>query len=211
MRIVIADDHPLFRDGLRQLLTKQFSGAEIVDAATYSSASAALHADTDLLVIDLEFPEFDPIPDLARLRQDHPTTPIVVMSMERNSARIQQLMSCGINGYISKATNPEEIDRALNSVMAGDVVVRGEEKNHKHNTVSDTDDGVISLLSERQLEVLKGVCDGKSNKEIARDLNLSPNTIRLHVSAILKLFGVGSRTGAAKIGISAGLLDRKNM
>lgn len=211
MHIVIADDHPLFRDGLRQLLMKQFSGAEIVDAPNYSSASNALDADTDLLVIDLAFPGFDPINDLLHLRQQHPTTPIVVMSMENNATRVEKLMSCGINGYISKSTVPEEIDHALKSVMAGDIVVHGAEKNHAIVAEPNADASVVDGLSERQIEVLKGVCDGKSNKEIARDLNLSPNTVRLHVSAILKCFNVSSRTGAAKIGISAGLLNAENV
>lgn len=211
MRIVIADDHPLFRDGLRQLLTKQFNGAEIIDAPNFSTATDALNDDTDLLVIDLTFPEFEPLADLVKLRREYPTTPIIVMSMENNAARIQAVMSCGVNGYISKVTNPEQIDYALKSVMEGNVVVHGVEESQQPGAEITAYSNSIHNLSTRQLQVLKGICDGKSNKEIARDLHLSPNTIRLHVSAILKQFDVGSRTGAAKIGISAGLINTEYM
>ncbi|MEM7467685.1 MAG: response regulator transcription factor [Pseudomonadota bacterium] len=210
MRIVIADDHPLFRDGLRQLLSKQFGGANIVDAANFSSAKNALEDDTDLLVIDLTFPEFDPLIDLSQLRSTHPTTPIVVMSMENRIEQINKIMGSGVNGYISKATPPEDIDAALREVMQGDIVVyRG--ASGRQNPKPPSNDRRLSQLSRRQLDVLEGICDGKTNKEIARDLHLSPNTIRLHVSAILKSLRVTSRTGAAKIAISAGLLNTEKM
>lgn len=204
MRIIVADDHPIFRDGLTQILGRLFEEAEIVEAGDVSELNAAI-ADIkapDLLTLDLLFPGFEWQKDLERLRNALPLTPITVISMVQDEAAVCRATEVGINGFISKSVQPDVLAESLLQVMDGEILVRraGEQPDFGQQ------DSFTALrqLTGRQIDVLRLICRDKSNKEIARDLELSPYTVRVHVSAMMKTLGVNSRAGAAAMATSNG-------
>lgn len=204
MRIIVADDHPIFRDGLTQILGRLFEEADVVEAGDVSELEAAISEikAPDLLTLDLLFPGFNWQKDLERLRNALPLTPIAVISMVQDNAAVSRATEVGINGFISKSVQPDVLAESLLQVMDGEILVRraGEQ------TDFGQPDSFTALrqLTGRQIDVLRLICRGKSNKEIARDLELSPYTVRVHVSAMMKTLGVNSRAGAAALATSNG-------
>ncbi len=203
--VVIADDHPIFRDGLSSVIKQQLPGAQTMHAGDMAAVRLALAAEQvpDLLVLDLYFPGFSVNPDLGELRQPLPLTAIVVVSMTEDEAVISSILESGINGFISKSVAPELMADGFRRVMEGEMVVHRPSQVHP-SAPEHSDAARLSELSPRQAEVLRLVCQGLSNKEIAQVLALSPFTVRVHVSAMMKVLGVGSRSAAAAIGAAHG-------
>lgn len=205
-RAIIADDHPVFRDGLRRLVQRvvpnytieEVETAEGLDAASAGSPSPLL------FVLDLIFPGFDGATSIRALRANHPTASIVVVSMIDDPGVVNQIMDAGADGFISKAIAPAGMAQAIQEVLDGDVVVRTE--NQPGDATLDAPSSGMGQLSARQREVLALVGRGMSNKEIARELGISPFTVRVHVSSILRALDVPSRAAAAATAAEAGLV-----
>ncbi len=205
MKIILVDDHPVFRSGMATILTDIFDHSEIIEAGDAHALDAALShsAEPDLVVVDLFFPGFDYKKDLAKLRRRLALTPIIVISMLNDQMEIEAVISNGINGYISKAVSPEQIIAAVEEVMRGEVVVRKSDGILTHK--EDDEFTQLEKLTPRQLEILRFLCAGLSNKEIAGELQLSPFTVRSHVSALLKTLGVSNRSAASALAAGRGL------
>ncbi len=205
MKILLVDDHPVFRNGMMTMLSNLFEGAEIVEAGDAAILSREIGAEVkpDLVLLDLIFPGFDAPSDFPGLRRALPLTPIVVVSMVSDSAIIEEVMSAGANGFVSKSARPDDISAAFLAVMDGDsVILRASHEVGPHPVNEDA----LSALTSRQIEVLRYVCKGMSNKEIARELEISPFTVRIHVSALLKSLGVATRSAAASYAASRGFV-----
>jgi DNA-binding NarL/FixJ family response regulator len=203
-RVIIGDDHPVFREGLCRIVRSLLPEAAVVEACTLQEvldAARATPAPT-LILLDLMFPGVEPKQSIAELRQEFQQTSLIIVSMIENSALIDTLMSCGADGFIGKALNATEIADAITDVRNGDFVVR-----YNASTLISTLDvqSQIDQLTARQRDVLRLLVDGLSNKEIARILDISPFTVRIHVSALLRVLKVNSRAAAAGIGAQAGL------
>lgn len=203
MRILLVDDHPVFRNGMMTMLSNLFDGADIIEAGDAAVLTRELGTEPkpDLVLLDLIFPGFDAPRDFPGIRRALPLTPIVVVSMISDSSLIDEVMSAGANGFVSKSARPDDISAAFLAVMDGEsVILRASRESGPHPVHEDA----LGTLTSRQIEVLRYICKGMSNKEIARELEISPFTVRIHVSALLKSLGVSTRSAAASFAVSRG-------
>jgi DNA-binding NarL/FixJ family response regulator len=200
--IIVADDHPVFRDGLTNLLTRIMPEAEITSADTFDDAVALARARTEppsMFILDLFFTRRSIKEALPALRREFASSSIVVVSMADDKVTIDDVIACGVNGFINKAVHPQVFTEALAAVREGDVVTR----------IPEPDFASTPTLTDRQSDVLRHIAEGKSNKEIAIVLGISPFTVRIHVSALFRALGVTTRAGAVSQAINDGLLPSR--
>lgn len=194
MTIIIADDHPLFRDAMANKLAQSFS-MDIVEAGSFSELTAALHAfpSPDILILDLQFPGLDNLSMLTELKKGLKKTAVIIVSMNTDTKLVQAVMATGVDGYISKNVPPEQLLHDIADIQNGNVVV-----NYIPGTLPQLrlEPEEFNALTDRQREVLKLLVEGKSNKQIAQILKISPFTVRIHVSQVLHALDVPTRAVA---------------
>lgn len=215
MKILVIDDHVLIREALRGVL-KELKGeaAVIIEASDSRQAMRQLeqNPDVELVLLDLGLPDRDGIDLLVELSQHCPTTSVVVLSAQLDRDRVMKALDLGALGFIPKSAKREVMLSAFNLIFSGGVYVPPEILDRRQppvepqskpaqpkRRVSAADLG----LTERQMEVLTLMMQGKSNKAICRTLNLAEATVKLHVSAILRALKAANRTEAV---IAAGAL-----
>ncbi|GLO69106.1 DNA-binding response regulator [Phaeobacter inhibens] len=200
--IIVADDHPVFREALSRIVRQVIKGS-IVEVADFDALLGALEGGQDpkLLLLDLVFPGFNGTSTLASLRKQLPRTPIVVVTMNQDEQVARSIMAAGANGYVSKTALPEEMKRAFESVLEGELVYLAEGVQES----SALPTPVHESLSQRQFELMVYLAQGKSNKEIARELGISPHTVRAHMSVLFEKLDITSRSAAAAYAAKYGL------
>jgi DNA-binding NarL/FixJ family response regulator len=198
-RLVIADDHPLFRGALREAVAGQFADADIAEAGAFDDVVAQLDrgGDVDLVLLDLAMPGVRGFSGLMFLRAQFPSVPVVVVSANDDPAVIRRCMDFGASGFIPKTLGVDVMRAAIARVLAGgvwtppDVDLSGRPDADTAELI-----GRLASLTPQQVRVLMMLSEGMLNKQIAYGLAVSEATVKAHVSAILQKLGVESRTQA---------------
>ncbi|WP_181706262.1 response regulator transcription factor [Chthonobacter rhizosphaerae] len=199
-RFLIVDDHPLFREALQSVISRDWPGAEIREADSIQAAEDLLGAglSVDLALLDLSMPDVHGFDGLLRLRTAHPRLPIVVVSGLEDARIVREALSYGVAGFIPKSVRRDELGRAIGEVMTGSVYVpAGLEPSGETQDPSRAERiQRLKTLTPQQVRVLKMLRQGLLNKQIAFELNVGETTVKAHVSEILRKLGVYSRTQA---------------
>ena len=206
LKILIADDHELFLDGLRLVLSDLDSEIAVDTASNHHELQQKADGKTayDLILTDLAMPGMPWHESLRQLKEHNPDTPIVVLSAVTEPENVLQAVDIGASGFIPKTSSSKIILSALHLILAGGLYLPSELLSLQNKP---EDSAVKGILTPRQLDVLRLMGQGKPNKIIARELDLSEGTVKLHVTAILKALNVINRTGAVIAGRNLGLID----
>ncbi len=198
-RLVIADDHPLFRDALRLTASQALPDAQIIEASSFDGLRTTLEAnpDADLVLLDLNMPGMVGLSGLLFLRAAFSAVAVVIISANEEPSVIQQALALGAMGYIPKSAAPAEIRAALAALLAGEMWVPAGSDPQRHGSSDDAElISRLASLTPQQVRVLMMLSDGLANKQIAHALGVSEATIKAHVSAVLEKLGVDNRTQA---------------
>ncbi|MHB8453238.1 MAG: response regulator [Acidiferrobacterales bacterium] len=211
MRVVLIDDHALVRKGLEQLL--QSRGVEIAASVGTGAEGLAVTQELapDIVLLDVKMPDMSGLDVLAKLRGAGVHVPILMLTMSRDEADLQMALRGGAQGYLLKDMDPEDLVPALQDAMRGDNVVAKEligsltrlVQGQQKNTPSPA--SPLSDLTPREQEILRHLAEGQSNKAIARVLEITDGTVKLHVKSILRKLGVRSRVEAAVMAVEHNL------
>ena len=211
IRLLVADDHPVVRDGLVAMLSTQSDLVVVGEAATGAEAverAAALAP--DVILLDLEMPGMDGVEALRQIRAARPDAPVIVFTAFDTDERIVSAVRAGAQGYLLKGAPRDELFKAIRVVSEGgsllQPVVASKLLQHMSQQATGRETSADSL-TEREMEVLKLLAQGKTNKEIAAALVISERTVKFHVGSILSKLGAGNRTEAVTIAAQRGLVN----
>jgi DNA-binding NarL/FixJ family response regulator len=199
MKVLVVDDHPLVLTALTQLLPQLDRPVTVLGAADRDEAYAALaaHPDVALLLLDLALPGTRGLELFGRLRRDFPRLPIAVLSATHDRATVDSALAAGARGFIAKTASARQLVEAVGRLLAGRPCPRPDvaRASNRIEVAPDLAPDVLGL-TQRQSDVLRLLVQGKPNKLICRDLNLSEGTVKVHVSAILRALNVHTRAQA---------------
>lgn len=210
MKILIGDDHLLFREGLCRLLTQLDEHATFVEAGTFDEVRNLAHdgQDFDLVLLDLQMPGFPGFSGVQDVCEAQAGTPVVIVSASESQADVRAALDSGASGYIPKSSSVKIMLSALNLIFSGGIYVPpaallGDSPGIASATTSAGSAGPAAsngagapALTQRQRDVLRCLREGKSNKQIAYELGLSEGTVKIHVTAVMRSLGVRNRTQA---------------
>lgn len=206
MKIVLADDHKIVREGLRWMLSDD-TDVEIVGEADSGEGLLDLvgKVDADIVLLDVRMPGMSGLDALQVLQERHPALKVIILSMHGEPAYVRRAVELGASGYLLKSSDRDELKAALVAVAAGNSYIQGEVTETLMQTISGKEVG--SLLSPRETEILVLVSRGLENKQIATELGISEATVKTHLKGVFSRLGVSSRAEAAAIGLRLGLID----
>lgn len=209
LRLIVADDHPVFREGLVAVLQDRGIDvvAEVADGAGAVEKACAL--EPDVVLMDLTMPGMGGIEAITRLRADRPSMPVLVLTMSEDDHSLFAALRAGARGYILKEARPDDIARAVVTVAEGGLVVGARMSSRVVAAATDSQRSLqpspFPQLTERERQVLELVARGYDNQRIARALVLSEKTIRNHVSLVLAKLPAATRSEAVALARDAGL------
>ena len=212
-KILIADDHPLFREAIHNVITDGFPGSEVMETEDLESALALTqqHDDLDLILLDLNMPGMHGLNGLINLRNEAPTIPVVIVSAEQDKQIVLQAITYGAVGFITKSSPRLQMTQAIEQILNGNVYLPPDiirtQKPGTHRRLNENPGfapELLQALTRKQLLVLERMTKGESNKQIAYTLEIAETTVKAHVSAILRKLNVHNRVQAI---LSAGDID----
>lgn len=204
-QILIADDHPLYREAIAGVIDSTFPNVTVYEAEDFQSAQQVLneHEELDLVLLDLNMPGMDGLNGLIQMRNNSPEVPVAMISAEEDREVVLHAITYGAVGFISKTTSRDNIGEAISQILNGevylpsDIIRSGKQSSSKSRADSQSiDPKFLSSLTRRQLLVLERMAMGESNKQIAYELNIAETTVKTHVSAILSKLDVHNRMQA---------------
>jgi two-component system, NarL family, nitrate/nitrite response regulator NarL len=215
MRVIIIDDHALFRVGLKGLLEQR--NIEVIGVAADGTEGLELSTklNPDIILLDLRMPGMGGLDVLKALRENNPEIPVVMLTTSNEEADLIRSLRLGAQGYLLKDMEPDELVSALRDIEKGRNVVAHDltdalARMVQGETTAADNAGPFAALTPREREILCLLADGQSNKLIARNLGISDGTVKLHVKAILRKLGIHSRVEAAVIAVEQGLRKPEN-
>ncbi len=214
MRILLIDDHALFRIGLQELLQRR--GINVIGAFgdCQEGIELASREHPDVVLLDMRMPDMSGIEVLQVLREKGLTMPIAMLTTSREESDVINALQGGAQGYLLKDMEPDELINALRAIVGGATIVAQEltgilAKAVQGESQAAPAQDVFSDLTPREAEILCLLADGQSNKVIARNLGISDGTVKLHVKSILRKLNVHSRVEAAVIAVEQALCSRE--
>jgi len=212
-KILIADDHPLFREAIHNVIQDGFPGSEILETADLDSALSMTleNDDLDLVLLDLNMPGMHGLNGLINLRNEAPTIPVVIVSAEQDKQVVLQAITYGACGFITKSSPRAQMTDAIEQILNGNVylpsdIIRSQKPGARRSQTNEQSipPELLQALTRKQLLVLERMTKGESNKQIAYNLDIAETTVKAHVSAILRKLNVHNRVQAI---LSAGDID----
>ena len=226
MKILIADDHELFLNGLEFILHTEFKDVTIVTAKSYTDIFEKLSqsVDFDIIITDLAMPGANWIEALSRMHNQAKDVPIIIISAVFDKEIVEKTLEVGVAGYIPKSSSNAIMIGAINLVLAGGVYIPKELLSHKIDNREVTQEferlkylgeneikKLDKRLTSRQIDVVKAIGRGLSNKLIAYELGLTEGTVKIHVTVILKVLGVTNRTAAVIEAVKQGYINKEEV
>jgi len=211
MKILIIDDHTLFRSGMVHLLEDLQPQPQIVESHSLKNAQEYLLGGlkVDLVLLDLRLGDTVGLDGLTALRKDIPDTPIIVLSAELDPLVIHRCIELGAMGFITKCSTHDELLGAIRLIIAGGIYLPAAVRDSQHAPANHgsrpSDIALLTSLSKRQREVLTLLVQGKPNKTISTQMDISQNTVKAHLTAIFRVLGARNRTEAVYFAARAGV------
>ncbi len=208
MKILHADDHALFREGMKFFLKLLDKNVEILEASDFQALmdKLVLEAPVDLLLLDLAMPGMGELEGFFSIRRQYPKLPVVVLSGSNNTQVIQSILDGGARGYIPKLANSEEMMQALRLVTSGKIYIPdflfASPDDHEKNRHPELD-----IITARQRDILTLLVDGMPNKLIAEALGITEGTVKQHLKSLYKRLNVRNRTQAVRAARSMSLIE----
>lgn len=207
LRVLLVDDHPVVRKGMKAILEDELPGVVVVEAGNGDDALAALTDQTDVVVLDLSMPGRSGIDLLAEVKHRHPRVPVLIMSLHGEEQFAVRALRAGASGYLGKAAAPQQLVTAITKVaeggryvsaalaerLAADVAGAGATAPHER-------------LSDREFEVLRGIASGRTVSEIATTMHLSVKTVSTYRARLLEKMGLGSNAELTRYALDNGLV-----
>jgi len=212
MKILVVDDHPIYRKGLVALLDQMEPDIALLQANDAAQALVVIaeHDDLDVVILDLLIPGMDGLRAITEFGQIRPELPVIILSSSENPADVRSALANGALGYVPKSAAEHTLISAIRVVLNGDVYVPPfvivETTATQSGTLKTAARSDRPVLTDRQIEVLQRISAGQLNKVIAADLGVSEKTVKSHITAIFKALNVMNRSEAAVAGREAGLI-----
>lgn len=211
MKVMIADDHWVVRESLKQVIRRIHGMHSTLEAGTFEEVVELLHAhpDVDLVLADLIMPGFDDFDGLERLRREFPQVPIAIISVHEDRAHVLRAVSNGVIGYIPKSASGAEIERAFERILAGEVYfprrliqVHGEAIKPQPPAVAQLGTENLATLTKREREIVEFLGKGLSVQRIAAELDLTSHTVRVHLGNIMRKLNLPDRTATIHLAVN---------
>lgn len=207
MRILVADDHSLFRDGIISLL--EAAGFDVIEQVGDGQAAveATLRLRPDLVLMDIDMPRMNGLEALRQIKTSSPETQVVMLTVSEDDAHLYEAAKLGAHGYLLKNLNGDDFFEMLTGLQQGKAAMTRSTAARLMKRVADSSQSrPLETLTGREIELLRFVARGLSNKAIAQGLSVSENTVKYHMKNILQKLGVQNRTEAVTYAIREGLL-----
>lgn len=211
VRVILADDHQMIRQGLKAMLDSSPAVDVVAEASNGRELLGLVKAHSpDVVVVDIRMPEMDGLEAVRAIRKDHPEVKAMMLTVHDEESYVHEAISAGATGYLLKTVTTDELVKGILTVAAGKAMLHPLITRHlidEFAEMSRKSPRPAKQLSKREQDVLQLLAYGKSNKEIAKELAIGAQTVKTHVSHIFAKLGAADRTGAVALALRQGLVD----